>query len=84
MAQCLKQYCNPWAAKTFLVCFSSIQSIIDRAHRDSFCKPKRWKTFFFGQNILLAKKVVKGPGQYKFGPAYWYHLSLVTKNITEV
>ena len=39
---------------------------------------------FFGQRILLAENVVKGPGQNNFGPAYWYHLSLVTKNIIKV
>ena len=39
---------------------------------------------FFGQQILLAENVVKGPAQNKFGPAYWYHLSLVTENIIKV
>ena len=38
---------------------------------------------FFGQQILLAENVVKGPAQYKYGPAYRYHLSLVTNNITK-
>ena len=62
-----------------------MRSIIDRAHkRQSFSRPKRRKKIFFGQNILLAKNAVKGPGQYKFGPAYRYHLSLVTKNIMKV
>ena len=42
------------------------------------------KKFFFGQQILLAENVVKGPGQYKFGLAYWYHLFLVSKNIIKV
>ena len=37
--------------------------------------------FCFGQQILLAENEVKGPAQYKFGLAYWYHLFLVTKNI---
>ena len=44
----------------------------------------RWKTIFFGQQILLAENVVKGPAQYKFGLAYWYQLFLVTKNIIKV
>ena len=39
---------------------------------------------FFGQQILLPENVVKGPAQNKFGPAYWYHLFLVTKNIIKV
>ena len=40
---------------------------------------------FFGQQILLAENVIKGPAQYKFGLAYWYHLLfLVTKNIIKV
>ena len=39
---------------------------------------------FFGQQILSAENVVKGPTQYKFGLAYWYQLFLVTKNITKV
>ena len=40
----------------------------------------------FGQQILLAENVVKGPAQYKFGLANWYHLFLVTgaKNIIKV
>ena len=42
------------------------------------------ENFFFGQQILLAKNVVKGPAQYKFILAYWYHLFLVTKNIIKV
>ena len=28
--------------------------------------------------------MVKGPAQYKFGPAYRYHLSLVTKKMIKV
>ena len=75
IALCLKQYCDPWAAKT-LGCFS--------ASFDENATPKRWKTFFFGQQMLLAENVVKGPAQYKFGLAYWYHLFLVTKNIIKV
>ena len=39
---------------------------------------------FFDQQILLAENVVKAPAQNKFGPAHWYHLSLVTKNIIKV
>ena len=39
---------------------------------------------FFGQQILLAENVVKGLAQNKFGPTFWYHLSLVTKNIIKV
>ena len=39
---------------------------------------------FFGQQILLAENVVKGPAQYKLSVAYWYHLFLVTKNIIKV
>ena len=42
------------------------------------------KLFCFGQQILLAENVVKGPAQYKFGLACWYHLFLVTKNIIKV
>ena len=42
------------------------------------------KLFYFGQQILLAENVVKGPAQYKFGLACWYHLFLVTKNIMKV
>ena len=42
------------------------------------------KLFYFGQQILLAENVVEGLGQYKFGPAYRYHLSLVTKTIIKV
>ena len=61
-----------------------MQSIIDRAHRDRVSVDLSVGKLFFGQNILLAKNVVKGPGQYKFGPAYRYHLSLVTKNIMKV
>ena len=37
-----------------------------------------------GEDFLLAENVAKGQGQYKFGPAYKYHLSLVTKNIIKV
>ena len=44
----------------------------------------RWKTIFFGQQILLAENVVKVLAQYKIGLAYWYHLFLVTKNIIKV
>ena len=46
--------------------------------------PKRWKTFVFGQQILLAENVVKRPAQYKFDLACWYHIFLVTKNIIKV
>ena len=42
------------------------------------------ENYSFGQQILLAENVVKGPAQYKFGLAYWYHLFLVTKNIIKV
>ena len=42
------------------------------------------KNFFFGQQILLAENVVKRTTQSKFSPAYWYHLSLVTKNTIKV
>ena len=42
------------------------------------------KLFYFGQQILLAENVVKGPALYEFGLAYWYHLFLVTKNIIKV
>ena len=28
--------------------------------------------------------MVKGPARYEFGPAYWYHLFLVTKIIIKV
>ena len=42
------------------------------------------KDFFFGQQILLAENVVKGPAQNKCGPAFWYNLSLVTTNIIKV
>ena len=42
------------------------------------------KLFYFGQQILLAENVVEGLGQYKFDPAYRYHLSLVTKTIIKV
>ena len=36
---------------------------------------------FFDQQILWAENMVNGPLQYKFGPVYRYHLSLVSKNI---
>ena len=42
------------------------------------------KNCFFGQQILLAENGVKVTAQNKFGPAYWYHLRLVTKNINKV
>ena len=42
------------------------------------------KLLFFGQQILFAENVVKGPVQYKLGIAYWYHLFLVAKNIIKV
>ena len=42
------------------------------------------KLFCFGLQILLAENVVKGPAQYKFGLAGWYHLFLITKNIIKV
>ena len=42
------------------------------------------RKLFFGQQILLAENVVKGPAQYKFGLTHWYHLFLVTKNIIKV
>ena len=42
------------------------------------------KNCFFGQQILLAENVIKGSAQNKFGPAYWYHLSLVAKNIIKI
>ena len=42
------------------------------------------KLFYFAQQILLAENVVKGPAQYNFGLACWYHLFLVTKNIIKV
>ena len=79
MALCLKQYCDPWAAKTFLKVVLALVSTENAT-------PKPWKTFFFGQQILLAENVVKGPAQYKFGLAYWYHFFLVTgtKNIIKV
>ena len=38
----------------------------------------------FGQQILLAENVAKGSTHYKFGPIYWYHLSLITKNIIKL
>ena len=37
-----------------------------------------------GEDFLLAENVANGLGQYKFGPTYRYHLSLVTKNIIKV
>ena len=42
------------------------------------------KLFYFGQQILLAENVVKGPALYKFGLGFWYHLFLVTENIIKV
>ena len=64
---------------------NAIQSIIGRAHRDGVSVDLlSVGKLFFGQSMLLAKNVVKGSGQYKFGPAYRYHLSLVTKNIMKV
>ena len=57
-------------------------SIIDRAHRDRLSVNLSVGKLFFGQNILLAKNVVKGAGQYKFGPAHRHHLSLVTKKLS--
>ena len=76
MALCLMQYCDPWAAKIFLVVLAPVLT--------ENGTPKRWKIFFLVNKFLLAENVVKGPGQYKFGPAYSYHLSLVTKNIIKV
>ena len=72
MALCLKQHCDPWAAKTFFTLFS----LYFRRKMRLLSRGK----LFFGQQILQAENVVKGPAQYKFGSAYWYHLSLVTKN----
>ena len=40
--------------------------------------------FFFGQQVLLEENVVKSLAQNKCGPAFWYHLSLVTKNTIKV
>ena len=76
MTLCLKQYGDPWAAKTFFWLFSLY-----------FRRKMRLQSggrLFFGQQILLAENVVKDPAQNKFSPTYWYHLSLVTKNMIKV
>ena len=63
----------PWAAKTyFLGCFCYIL--------DGKYDSKAVENFFVNK-FLWAENVVKGPAQYKFGSAYRYHFSLVTKNI---
>ena len=76
MALCLKQYCDSWAAKPCFRLFTLYFRQKMRLLSD--------EKLFFGQQILLAENVVKGPAQNKFGSAYWYHLSLVTKNIIKV
>ena len=61
MTPCLKQYCDPWRRRLFWVVLALVST--------ENATPKRWKTFFFGQQILLAENVVKGPALYKFGLA---------------
>ena len=68
---CLKQHCNSWAAKTFFRLFS----LYFRRKMRLLSGGK----LIFGQQNLLEENVVKGPAQYKFGPAYWYNLSLFSK-----
>ena len=76
MALYLKQYCNSWAATPFVRLFT--------LYFRRKIRLLSGEKLFFSQQILLAENVVKGLAQNKFRPAYWYHLSLVTKNTIKI
>ena len=72
-----KQYCDPWAVKTFARLFTLYFAREMRVLSDE-------KLFFLVYKFLWAENMVKSPAKYEFGPDYLHHVSLVTRKITKV